>query len=53
MSNSNHADKRSVSTDALETLGTIIGPGFWDHYETVTGEKVSPDKRDNFFSCSC
>jgi hypothetical protein len=22
-----HADKRSVSTDALETLGTIIGPG--------------------------
>ena len=24
---STHADKRSVSTDALETLGTIIGPG--------------------------
>lgn len=26
MSNENNADKRSVSTDALETLGTIIGP---------------------------
>ena len=23
----NHGDKRSVSTDALETLGSIIGPG--------------------------
>lgn len=26
MSNPSNADKRSVSTDALETLGTIIGP---------------------------
>lgn len=26
MANQEHADKRTVSTDALETLGTIIGP---------------------------
>ena len=26
---------------------------FWDHYESVTGEKVPEDSKENFFSCSC
>lgn len=26
---------------------------FWPAYETVTGRKVDPGRRDHFFSCSC
>jgi hypothetical protein len=26
---------------------------FWDHYETVTGEKVGEENRHSFFSCAC
>lgn len=26
---------------------------FWVHYETVTGEKVPEDRRQEFISCSC
>jgi hypothetical protein len=33
--------------------GIITSPEFWTHYERVTGELVSDDKRENFFTCSC
>jgi hypothetical protein len=33
--------------------GVSTPPEFWDHYEKVTKEKVPPNKRNNFFSCSC
>lgn len=26
---------------------------FWDHYEKYTGELVTNDKRDSFFTCAC
>lgn len=32
--------------------GEYVPEQFWDHYENVTGKKVT-DNRDNFFSCSC
>lgn len=28
-------------------------PDFWTHYETVTGTTIDPDKKENFFTCSC
>lgn len=33
--------------------GNYIPDEFWDHYEIVTGTKVNPANKDNFFSCSC
>jgi len=30
-----------------------VGDDFWNAYEVLTGEKVSPDDRGSFFSCSC
>ena len=30
-----------------------IPPEFWDHVEIVTGRTVPPDRRANYFSCSC
>lgn len=33
--------------------GIYAGGEFWDHYETVTGEKVEEGKRGGIFSCSC
>lgn len=33
--------------------GQQVPKEFWDHYETVTGEKVPANKRGGFFSCSC
>ncbi len=33
--------------------GEDLPDEFWDHYETVTGETVKDDDRNNFFSCSC
>ncbi len=37
------------------TLGTSVDvpAEFWDHYEVVTGEKVDPEDRSEYFSCSC
>jgi hypothetical protein len=26
---------------------------FWEKYELITGEQVSENERENFFSCSC
>lgn len=34
-------------------LGFDFPDAFWDHYETVTDEKVPENKRWSFFSCSC
>jgi hypothetical protein len=43
--------------DYLCDGGTFEGIGtpdeFWDHYETVTGNKIAPDDKSNFFTCSC
>jgi hypothetical protein len=32
--------------------GVWVSEEFWDHWEALTGKKVTRDK-DNFFSCSC
>lgn len=41
----------------LEQGGRFEGMGvpaeFWDHYEAVTGTKVTEGNRGSFFSCSC
>lgn len=36
-----------------EMEGSSTPQEFWDHYETVTGQKVPDARRENFFSCSC
>lgn len=33
--------------------GYYTSDEFWDHFEIVTGRKVSADDRGSFFSCSC
>lgn len=33
--------------------GFYIPDEFWDHYEVITGDKISKRKRGSFFSCSC
>ena len=33
--------------------GVALPKEFWDHYETATGTKVPPNKREHFFSCVC
>lgn len=33
--------------------GESVPDEFWPHYEAVTGERVSPDHRGSFFTCSC
>ena len=38
-----------VGNDAHASLP----PEFWDHIEIVTGKKISPDNRPEYFSCSC
>jgi hypothetical protein len=30
-----------------------IPPEFWDHVEVVTGKKIGPEDRAQYFSCSC
>lgn len=45
------------SGDYLSDGGRFEGVGvpdeFWDHYESITGRKVSPRERGTFFSCAC
>lgn len=36
---------------ALE--GEVVPQEFWTHYQNVTGEKVDPNHRESFFTCSC
>lgn len=31
----------------------FAGEDFWDHFENVTGQKVTEDNRGSFFSCAC
>jgi hypothetical protein len=36
-----------------ELEGESVPIEFWDHFETVTGRRVSAEERGSFFSCSC
>jgi hypothetical protein len=33
--------------------GQSVPDEFWDHYETITGDKAAPEHRGTFFTCSC
>lgn len=40
------------SVDTPDECDSEIGT-FWEHFETLTGRKVSSDKKQSFFSCAC
>jgi hypothetical protein len=44
-------DEYLVYGGQLEGMST--DHDFWEHYENVTGTTVDPNKKENFFSCSC
>lgn len=33
--------------------GVGVPDEFWEHYQTVTGEIIAPEKRGSFFTCTC
>jgi hypothetical protein len=54
-----HARQQAAGADFPYLIGGAAMEGestpeeFWHHFEVVTGEKVAPERRENFFSCSC
>lgn len=33
--------------------GEYVPDEFWTHYQNITGEKIDPERRNNFFTCAC
>jgi hypothetical protein len=42
-----------VERNGLYLQNDFLATEFWQNYEIVTGERISSEKKESFFSCSC